>query len=222
MKTLVWRWTLDPCSTRILTICSKPSKAAMWRAVFPSFNKKKVVKKKNKNKIKYHNHSHSITSEQQERERKREKERKERERNWVWKKKPSSFEIGSWYQVRIVCFCFQEEELWQLLHLHSQHLQKVPLFLCLDIFLLLHPSSFCVVGKREENKEEGRGEKRREEKRREEKKRDKNGFFSGVQNEWVEKSVMKEKKILWERPKRIREGYQKNWVGTFSLYFEWG
>ena len=55
IKTFSWRSRLDPCSTRIFTICSRPLSAAMWRAVFPSFNKKKkLFKKKNKNKIKYH------------------------------------------------------------------------------------------------------------------------------------------------------------------------
>ena len=42
-KTFFWRSTLDPCSIRILTICSKPFSAAVWRAVIPNYNKKKVV-----------------------------------------------------------------------------------------------------------------------------------------------------------------------------------
>ena len=65
----------------------------------------------------------------------------------------------------------------------SQHLQKVPLFLCLDIV----PSSYFFVWKR------------REEKRR--------GFFLGFEK--------REKKC--EREKKERE---RDWVGTFSLYFE--
>ena len=40
IKTVSWRSTLAPCSTRILTICSKPLKAAKWRTVNPYFKQK--------------------------------------------------------------------------------------------------------------------------------------------------------------------------------------
>ena len=136
--------------------------------------KRKLFKKKEQKQNKDHT-THSITI--------RERERKEREREIEFLKKPSCIWIGNWYQVWIVCFCFQEEELWQLLHLHSQHLQKVSLFLCLDI--LHHPSSyfFCVIH-REREREKRREEKRREEKRREDKRRE---FFLGFEQKCQKK-----------------------------------
>ena len=171
----------------------------MWRAVHPYLNKKKLLKKKKQKQIS-HNHSYSITSETT----------RKREKNWVWKEKKPCVWSGSWYQVRIVCFCFQEEELSQLLHPLSQHLQKIPLFLCLDI---VHPSSFFYVTERE---------KRREEKREE---RERRGFFLGFEKGAKEKRKRERKKGGENRkkrkfPKRLSrdffslfwvKGLKKNW-----------
>ena len=165
IKTVDWRSTLDPCSRRILTISPKPLQAAQWRAVQPYFNKKKLLKK---NKIKRplsHNHQNQHIDNQkestppqqikmkikkqkeiEERERER-RETKRGERKKKGKREKSVFEkpclwTWNWYQVWIVCFFLQVEELWQVLYLLSQQQQRDSLFLFLNILL---PSFFFLL-----------------------------------------------------------------------------
>ena len=91
IKTFFWRSRLDPCSTRILTICSKPFSAAKWRAVFPFFNKKKVVKKRIKTKSnitaihKATRNNQQWNHKQQRNKKQRNKNEKENEKTFFWR-----------------------------------------------------------------------------------------------------------------------------------------
>ena len=97
-KTLVWRLTLDPCSTRIFVICSKPLKAAKWRAVIPDFNKKKVVQKRIKTKW-IHN-KHETTNNEPQHKIIIKNEIKQRNKNKNQKKWKLDLEDQHWFHVQ--------------------------------------------------------------------------------------------------------------------------
>ena len=197
MKTLSRSWTLDSDSTRIFTICSKPFQAAKWRAVFPLFNKKKVVKKRRKIKSNITQTQPFTLRTTREREREEREREKERE-NWVWKKNLLVFELEVDIKFKLFVFVSKKKNFDNFFISILNTFKK---FFCFFVWIFfIHLLFFCVWEKRREEKSFFWGSKKSCEKRRENKK------------VWW---------IFFEERKKGKRKRKRNWVGTFSLYFEW-